>query len=81
VRAYNEDGQARFPFRLNIPYYEEKAMLKIAIATPPQNGQQWTLMLQCGVEYAVGGINLHPKPDADPDDQLSITHISAVVKI
>lgn len=34
-------------------------MLKIAIATPPQNGQQWTLMRQCGVD------NLHPKPDAD----------------
>lgn len=44
-------------------------MLKLAIATPPQNGQQWTLMRQCGVEYAVGGINLHPKADADPDAQ------------
>ncbi len=44
-------------------------MLKIAIATPPQNGQQWTLMRQCGVECAVGGISLHPQSDAEPDAQ------------
>ena len=30
---------------------------------------QWTLMRQCGVEYAVGGLSLRPKPDATPDEQ------------
>ena len=39
-------------------------MLRIAIVTPPQAGQRWTLMRQCGVECAVGGINLRPKPGA-----------------
>ncbi len=44
-------------------------MLKIAISTPPQAGQRWTLMKQCGVECAVGGISLRPRPDAEPDEQ------------
>ncbi|MDP6037224.1 MAG: mannonate dehydratase [Candidatus Latescibacteria bacterium] len=44
-------------------------MLKIAISTAPQAGQRWTLMKQCGVEYAVGGISLRPKPDAEPEKQ------------
>ncbi|MBV7334134.1 mannonate dehydratase [Chloroflexi bacterium TSY] len=44
-------------------------MLKIAIVTPPQAGQRWTFMKQCGVEYAVGGISLKPVPDAAPDEQ------------
>lgn len=44
-------------------------MLRIAIVTPPQAGQRWTLMRQCGVECAVGGINLRPKPGAEPEEQ------------
>ena len=44
-------------------------MLEIAISTSPQVGQRWTLMKQCGVECAVGGIGLRPKPDAEPDEQ------------
>ena len=44
-------------------------MLKIAISTPPQAGQRWTLMKQCGVEYAVGGISLRPVAEAGPDEQ------------
>ena len=44
-------------------------MLRIAISTPPQAGQRWTLMRQCGVECAVGGINLRPKPNAEPEEQ------------
>lgn len=44
-------------------------MLRIAILAPPQASQRWTLMKQCGVEGAVGGITLHPKPDAEPEEQ------------
>ena len=44
-------------------------MLRIAILAPPQASQRWTLMKQCGVEGAVGGITLRPKPDADPEEQ------------
>jgi mannonate dehydratase len=48
---------------------EETIMLKIAISTSPVIDQRWTLMKQCGVEYAVGGISLRPKPDVSPDEQ------------
>ena len=44
-------------------------MIKIAISTPPQPGLALTLMKQCGVEYAVGGIGLSPIPDASEDEQ------------
>ena len=44
-------------------------MLRIAILAPPQASQRWTLMKQCGVEGAVGGITLRPKPDAEPEEQ------------
>ena len=44
-------------------------MLRIAILAPPQDSQRWTLMKQCGVEGAVGGITLRPKPDAEPEEQ------------
>ncbi|MFZ1757286.1 MAG: mannonate dehydratase [Caldilineaceae bacterium] len=44
-------------------------MFKIAIVTPPETGQQWTLMKQIGVECTVGGINLHPQPDTAPEAQ------------
>ena len=44
-------------------------MLRIAILAPPQDNQRWTLMKQCGVEGAVGGITLRPKPDAEPEEQ------------
>ena len=44
-------------------------MLKIAISASPLAGQRWTLMKQCGVECAVGGISLRPKPDATSDEQ------------
>lgn len=44
-------------------------MLRIAILAPPQASQRWTLMKQCGVEGAVGGITLRPKSDADPEEQ------------
>ena len=36
-------------------------MFRIAYVTAPQAGQRWTLMKQCGVEAAVGGINPRPK--------------------
>ena len=44
-------------------------MLRIAILAPPQASQRWTLMKQCGVEGAVGGITLRPKLDAEPEEQ------------
>jgi mannonate dehydratase len=44
-------------------------MFRIAYVTAPQAGQRWTLMKQCGVEAAVGGIRLHPQPDAGSDEQ------------
>ncbi|MBS10857.1 MAG: mannonate dehydratase [Gemmatimonadetes bacterium] len=44
-------------------------MLKIAISTPPQAGDRWTLMKQVGVECAVGGIRLRPIDGAEPEDQ------------
>ncbi|MCH2663381.1 mannonate dehydratase [bacterium] len=44
-------------------------MLKIAISTPPQAGDRWTLMKQVGVDCAVGGISLSPIPRAEPEDQ------------
>ena len=42
-------------------------MIKIAIVMPPQPNLAATLMKQCGVEHAVGGIGLRPVPDADVD--------------
>ena len=44
-------------------------MLEIALSLPLQAELTWTLMKQCGVEHAVGGIDLQTIPDADPDDQ------------
>ena len=44
-------------------------MIKLAVSMPPQPGLSATLMKQCGIEYAVGGINLQPIPDAVPDEQ------------
>ncbi len=45
-------------------------MIKIAMSlSANQPGPLWTLMRQCGVEYAVGGIGLRPKPDAGKDEQ------------
>ena len=44
-------------------------MFRIAYVTAPQAGQRWTLMKQCGVEAAVGGINPRPKSDAEPGTQ------------
>jgi len=44
-------------------------MIKIAIIMPPQPGLVATLMKQCGVEHAVGGIGLRPVPDAGEDAQ------------
>ncbi|NKB66354.1 MAG: TIM barrel protein [Candidatus Latescibacteria bacterium] len=44
-------------------------MFKIAYVTAPQAGQRWTLMKQCGVEAAVGGISLRPNADAGADEQ------------
>jgi|GEM_PF-2589686 hypothetical protein len=44
-------------------------MLKIGISTPPEVGQRWTLMRQCGVECAVGGISLRPIASAEPEEQ------------
>jgi len=44
-------------------------MIKIAISTSPQPGLGLTLMKQCGVEHAVGGISLQPVPNASEDEQ------------
>jgi mannonate dehydratase len=44
-------------------------VFKIAYVTAPQAGQRWTLMRQCGVEAAVGGISLRPIPNMEPDAQ------------
>ena len=44
-------------------------MIKIAIAMPPQPNLGLTLMKQCGVEYAVGGIGLQPIANASEDEQ------------
>ncbi len=44
-------------------------MIKIAVSMPPEPGLPTTLMKQCGVEHAVGGINLQPVEDASDDEQ------------
>jgi len=44
-------------------------MIKIAISMSPQPGPALTLMKQCGVEHAVGGISLQPIPNASEDEQ------------
>jgi mannonate dehydratase len=45
-------------------------VIKIAMSlSASQPGPLWTLMRQCGVEAAVGGIGLRPVPDAPPDEQ------------
>ena len=44
-------------------------MIKLAISMSPQPGLPLTLMKQCGIEYAVGGISLSPIPDAGEDEQ------------
>ena len=44
-------------------------MIKLAIAISPEPGLNLTLMKQCGVPYAVGGVSLSPIPDAPADEQ------------
>jgi len=44
-------------------------MIKLAVVTSPQPGLGMTLMQQCGVECAVGGISLQPITDASEEDQ------------
>ena len=44
-------------------------MIKIAMSMSPQPGPGLTLMKQCGVEYAVGGIGLQPLPGVSEDEQ------------
>lgn len=44
-------------------------MIKIALAMSPEPGIGQTLMRQCGVEHAVGGISLEPVPNASEDEQ------------
>ncbi|MBT5875796.1 MAG: TIM barrel protein [Candidatus Latescibacteria bacterium] len=44
-------------------------MIKLAICMPPQSGLPLTLMKQCGIEYAVGGIPMAPVPDGDESEQ------------
>jgi len=44
-------------------------MMKIALALRPQADLVWTLAKQCGVDYAVGTINLHPVPNASKERQ------------
>ena len=48
---------------------KESEMMKIALSLGPQAGPVHTLARQCGVEYAVGGIGLHPIPNADKEQQ------------
>ena len=44
-------------------------MIKIAVSMGPQPGLPLTLMQQCGVEHAVGGISLQPIVGASDDEQ------------
>ena len=44
-------------------------MIKIAVSMGPQPGLPLTLMQQCGVEHAVGGISLQPIAGASDDEQ------------
>ncbi len=44
-------------------------MIKIALTLSPQPGPGHILAKQCGIEYAVGGIGLHPKPNASKEEQ------------
>jgi mannonate dehydratase len=44
-------------------------MIKIALSMPPEPSLAWTLMKQCGVERAVGGISLQPIEEATDDEQ------------
>ena len=44
-------------------------MIKIAVSMPPEPGLPTTLMKQCGVEHAVGGISLQPVEGASDDEQ------------
>jgi len=44
-------------------------MIKIAEVFGPEDAAIWTLAKQCGVDYVVGGIDLHPKADASPEQQ------------
>ena len=43
--------------------------MKLALALGSKPGPVWTLAKQCGVNYAVGSINLNPIPDAGADEQ------------
>ncbi len=44
-------------------------MIKIAEVFRPEDRALWSVVKQCGVRYVVGGIGLHPKPDAPPERQ------------
>jgi len=44
-------------------------MIQIAISVAPQPNLDLTLMKQCGVEHAVGGISLNPVAGAGEDEQ------------
>lgn len=43
--------------------------MRIALALGPESSVSHVLAKQCGVEYAVGGINLHPKANVSDDKQ------------
>jgi len=43
--------------------------MKIAISLPPTPSTNLTLMKQCGIEYAVGGIGLQPVAGASDEEQ------------
>jgi len=43
--------------------------MKIAISMPPEPSLAWTLMKQCGIQCAVGGINLRPVAGASDEEQ------------
>ncbi len=44
-------------------------MIKLAMAIAPKPGLDLTVLNQCGVEYAVGGISMTPIPEGSEDDQ------------
>jgi len=44
-------------------------MMRIALSLSPNPGALGVLARQCGIEYAVSGFSLNPKPDADKEQQ------------
>ena len=56
-------------------------MIKIAVSLPPEPGLPWTLMRQCGVDFAVCHGNLQTIPNAPEDVVAALGALGRIMHI